>query len=637
MKKQNVRTLSLIVCTFTYLLVGAAVFDALESETEKKRWDVLQAIEYLVINKYNISPEDFKVMETVVLKTEPHKAGQQWKFTGAFYYATTVLTTIGYGHSTPCTIGGKLFTMFYAIVGIPLGLVMFQSIGERVNKLSSVIIRSVKRSLNCRQTGASDLDLICVVTTLSSLTIAGGAAAFSRFEGWSYFDSVYYCFITLTTIGFGDMVALQKDNALNRKPSYVMFALIFILFGLAIVAASLNLLVLRFVTMNTEDEKRDEQQAIQALRGAVRLEGDVITADGAILRGVSKGTRQPADPRQILQGNNGSPNIEIQYRGGPLVQLPSDDSDTPSVCSCHCNCFRKKSQPYRDPLSPIPPPPFRSMSAAKAKQNENNLLNKIPRYIEKASSKNHSQTLRLNSASGYLFMNAKNDFQIDSDDVKEMMKKRRQQLLEKSRNAFNYETFRRNNNNDRTSKQVSTPSDIDGRCMSMQLYESRRSSFYSSGARSENEKRSHDPLVDDSSKDERSSYSKRKIMKNVNRNIPDPRRSRQSRRVVNYFYDEDIDIRLEDNVLLDASTVFAKKHRPRGEYNDSVCVYRRGDAQEYSWTVNGRSTADPRRQGGDVTSNDGSVGYFLTDDNENNCRFALDTLTFNQPPHRASV
>ncbi|KPJ00678.1 Two pore potassium channel protein sup-9 [Papilio xuthus] len=59
------------------------------------------------------------------------------------------------------------------------------------------------------------------------------------------------------------MVALQKDNALNRKPSYVMFALIFILFGLAIVAACLNLLVLRFVTMNTEDEKRDQQQAEQ--------------------------------------------------------------------------------------------------------------------------------------------------------------------------------------------------------------------------------------------------------------------------------------------------------------------------------------------------------------------------------------
>lgn len=61
------------------------------------------------------------------------------------------------------------------------------------------------------------------------------------------------------------MVALQKDNALNKKPEYVMFALIFILFGLAIVAASLNLLVLRFVTMNTEDERRDEAQAMQVI------------------------------------------------------------------------------------------------------------------------------------------------------------------------------------------------------------------------------------------------------------------------------------------------------------------------------------------------------------------------------------
>ncbi|XP_065361763.1 two pore potassium channel protein sup-9 isoform X2 [Calliphora vicina] len=313
MKKQNVRTISLIVCTFTYLLVGAAVFDALESETEKLRCESLQAVEDIIIKKYNISQEDFKVMETVVLKSEPHKAGQQWKFTGAFYYATTVLTTIGYGHSTPSTVGGKLFTMCYAIVGIPLGLVMFQSIGERVNRLSSFVIQAVRHSLHCKRTVASEVDLICVVTTLSSLTIAGGAAAFSKFEGWSYFDSVYYCFITLTTIGFGDMVALQKDNALNNKPEYVMFALIFILFGLAIVAASLNLLVLRFVTMNTEDERRDEAQAMQALQGSVKLEGDVITANGSILSG--------------YEGHDGQ-----SFSG----------SNVSSMCSCRCACFSAK-------------------------------------------------------------------------------------------------------------------------------------------------------------------------------------------------------------------------------------------------------------------------------------------------------
>lgn len=41
MKRQNVRTLSLVVCTFTYLLIGAAVFDALESDTERRRSEML--------------------------------------------------------------------------------------------------------------------------------------------------------------------------------------------------------------------------------------------------------------------------------------------------------------------------------------------------------------------------------------------------------------------------------------------------------------------------------------------------------------------------------------------------------------------------------------------------------------------
>ena len=95
MKKQNVRTLSLIVCTFTYLLVGAAVFDALESEFEIEEKRVLQEEEDTFKKKYNMSQEDFMNLTKNVLKSVPHKAGIQWKFAGAFYFATTVITTIG--------------------------------------------------------------------------------------------------------------------------------------------------------------------------------------------------------------------------------------------------------------------------------------------------------------------------------------------------------------------------------------------------------------------------------------------------------------------------------------------------------------------------------------------------------------
>ena len=84
-------------------------------------------------------------------------------------------------------------------------------------------------------------------------------------SGWSYADSLYFCFATLTTIGFGDFVALQQNDALEKQVYYVIFVISFILFGLAIIAACLNLMVLKLMTLNTADEKRDEEQAMQVL------------------------------------------------------------------------------------------------------------------------------------------------------------------------------------------------------------------------------------------------------------------------------------------------------------------------------------------------------------------------------------
>ncbi|XP_009885209.1 PREDICTED: potassium channel subfamily K member 3-like, partial [Charadrius vociferus] len=87
----------------------------------------------------------------------------------------------------------------------------------------------------------------------------------------SFFHAYYYCFITLTTIGFGDYVALQKDEALQNKPQYVAFSFVYILTGLTVIGAFLNLVVLRFMTMNAEDEKRDaEHRALLTRNGGFR-------------------------------------------------------------------------------------------------------------------------------------------------------------------------------------------------------------------------------------------------------------------------------------------------------------------------------------------------------------------------------
>ena len=45
--------------------------------------------------KFRISDEDLDILEEIIPLQQPYKAGKPWKFAGAFYYATTVLTTIG--------------------------------------------------------------------------------------------------------------------------------------------------------------------------------------------------------------------------------------------------------------------------------------------------------------------------------------------------------------------------------------------------------------------------------------------------------------------------------------------------------------------------------------------------------------
>lgn len=150
--------------------------------------------------------------------------------------------------------------MFYAVLGIPLTLVMFQSLGERMNTFVKYLLKRIKKCCGMSITEVSMENMVTVGFFSCVGTLCIGAAAFSHYEDWSFFQSYYYCFITLTTIGFGDFVALQKNKALQKKPLYVAFSFMYILVGLTVIGAFLNLVVLRFLTMNSEDERRDAEE-----------------------------------------------------------------------------------------------------------------------------------------------------------------------------------------------------------------------------------------------------------------------------------------------------------------------------------------------------------------------------------------
>ncbi|KAG1649652.1 Potassium channel subfamily K member 18 [Nymphon striatum] len=68
-----------------------------------------------------------------------------------------------------------------------------------------------------------------------------GAAMFYFLEDWSYIDSVFFCFTSLTTIGFGNLYPGENSNQVATDIKIVL-SYIYLTLGMAIIAMCFNLM-----------------------------------------------------------------------------------------------------------------------------------------------------------------------------------------------------------------------------------------------------------------------------------------------------------------------------------------------------------------------------------------------------------
>lgn len=194
---QNYRTLAYVITTLVYLVIGAAIFDKLESREETIRHANLTARIALFKKQHNITHHDFLNL-TRTVEFRLHYKKKQWKFIGSFYYATVVLALIGYGHAIPNTIPGRAVTIGYALIGIPMWLIMIQSVGERLNALIKFVLKHIKRKFHKRrEPQITAMELLTCEALLTALTVATGSYVFHRYEKWDRFEAFYYCVLTL--------------------------------------------------------------------------------------------------------------------------------------------------------------------------------------------------------------------------------------------------------------------------------------------------------------------------------------------------------------------------------------------------------------------------------------------------------
>lgn len=79
-----------------YVLLGAAIFKAIESEEQVKEMDRIYNTRMEILRKYNITENDAKRWSKTFLSTSMGNDDfLQWNYGNSFLFAMVVLTTIG--------------------------------------------------------------------------------------------------------------------------------------------------------------------------------------------------------------------------------------------------------------------------------------------------------------------------------------------------------------------------------------------------------------------------------------------------------------------------------------------------------------------------------------------------------------
>ncbi|KAG7286056.1 hypothetical protein NEMBOFW57_008359 [Staphylotrichum longicolle] len=388
---------SLMVVTYACALAGRYPKDFML--TPSQRTLMLQTIMFLLY---------LEVGALVFCKIEG------WMYLDAVYWAAVTLFTVGFGDIYANTVLGRSLLMPFSLVGIiSLGLVI-GSIRSLVldrgkTRLGARMVEKKRRRTLRRMTRRGNDEILVPIKddppTLSSVrTDSSGLTEFerrerefrlmrkiqdvaarrrrwfamsiststwlvlwllgakvfeeceARYQGWTYFDGFYFSFVSLTTIGYGDMTPVS-----NAGRSFWVFWALLALPTMTVLISNAGDTIVKGIRDAT-----DQIATVTILPSEAGFKKDLKK----LLRMLSFGVLfDKESPEQEPPGFLGHP-----QRLKEAARADNKDDDAKMQCT--------KTRPTSKPKAPTPPPPKRSAPITTPKKTSTRAESKPPRKKE---------------------------------------------------------------------------------------------------------------------------------------------------------------------------------------------------------------------------------------------------------------